>query len=292
MHKRSHSAKRGFTLMELLVVVSIIAILAALLLPAIAMIRSQAQRTACANRLRVCVGAFAAYASDSSGLMPKARTDTVTNRVWSQTIASFADQSGSRTELVNVKASVLVCPTYKRQKNPFNWTNWNGGNSPTGDLEIFGYGMNIWPLRNERITELSSTANAYYWYANLDDQSTYTLSHAPLSVRLSQVTAQTTRVLLTDSNQSNLQINPHTSSWEDADAAMASKNYHFDNPDVHVAMDGSDRRFSQAFFPADRHQGRANVAYYDGRVGSAAVKVTDSFELMLGVCYPERHRGF
>jgi len=49
--KRRATGVAGFTLMELLVVVAIITILAALLLPVVARAKAQAQRVQCVNNL-------------------------------------------------------------------------------------------------------------------------------------------------------------------------------------------------------------------------------------------------
>lgn len=59
----------GFTLVELLVVVSIIAILAAMLLPAIRLVRGAAQTAACAGNLRQIGIGILTYAEEHDGVL-------------------------------------------------------------------------------------------------------------------------------------------------------------------------------------------------------------------------------
>ena len=62
--------RKGFSLVELLVVVGIVALLIAMLLPALSQAKEQAQRTACAAQLRQLTAAVVAYGIENRGRVP------------------------------------------------------------------------------------------------------------------------------------------------------------------------------------------------------------------------------
>ncbi|HUS80191.1 MAG TPA: prepilin-type N-terminal cleavage/methylation domain-containing protein, partial [Armatimonadota bacterium] len=77
MRKRVLTAaqgRRGFTLVELLVVVAIIAILAAIILSVFARVRETGRQAACVSNLRQLVDAARMYADDHDRRLVPART--------------------------------------------------------------------------------------------------------------------------------------------------------------------------------------------------------------------------
>jgi prepilin-type N-terminal cleavage/methylation domain-containing protein/prepilin-type processing-associated H-X9-DG protein len=60
----------GFTLIELLTVIAIIAVLAALLLPALARVKEKGRRTACTQNLRQLGLSLALYVNDNQDMLP------------------------------------------------------------------------------------------------------------------------------------------------------------------------------------------------------------------------------
>ena len=62
--------RRGFTIIELLVVIGIIAILIGILLPALMQARRQAKDLACESNIRQISQALLIYATENQGLFP------------------------------------------------------------------------------------------------------------------------------------------------------------------------------------------------------------------------------
>jgi len=70
MHRAARRPAAGFTLLELLTVIAIIGILAALLFPTLGKVRETAQRTADANNLREILKAATLYATENNDRLP------------------------------------------------------------------------------------------------------------------------------------------------------------------------------------------------------------------------------
>ena len=93
--------KRGFTLMELLVVITIVAILASLLMLVIQMVRRMAITTTCSSNLRQVGLGCVAYANDWDGFYPAAsrpmrgNTTAATSDAWYDRIPDYLDGKGA-----------------------------------------------------------------------------------------------------------------------------------------------------------------------------------------------------
>src|SRR4051812_41644478 len=77
MPTRLFPRKYGFTLVELLVVIGIIALLISMLLPALNQARKQAESTQCLAQLRQCGQTLYIYANQNKGYFPTGVVDSV-----------------------------------------------------------------------------------------------------------------------------------------------------------------------------------------------------------------------
>jgi prepilin-type N-terminal cleavage/methylation domain-containing protein/prepilin-type processing-associated H-X9-DG protein len=117
----------GFTLIELLVVIGIIAILAAILLPALARSIESARRASCANNLKQFGIIFKMYSSESKdGAFPPPV------RYFPESLgclAAFAGEALHPEYWTDV--NIAVCPSDSRADNGEGWWIWRGwgGNS-------------------------------------------------------------------------------------------------------------------------------------------------------------------
>lgn len=110
--------KQGFTLVELLVTISIIALLMALLLPALRQAREAARTSVCLSNQRQVGVALASYAIDYGGVIPQPnwQTKAVGYHYWFKVIQGRLIGGGEGTEYIpapvasNENNPVMYCP--------------------------------------------------------------------------------------------------------------------------------------------------------------------------------------
>lgn len=146
--------KRAFTLVELLVVISIIALLLSILMPSLQKARKQAQSVVCMSKLKQLGLATSTYTTDNSNVLPPAEWNAGNLFYWDSFLNKYLGSTTSWTQIKQTK--YFSCPSASSQ-------------SKIGNISIGRtYGMNtylhsLWPSGGDvanpkkfKITQLPS----------------------------------------------------------------------------------------------------------------------------------------
>lgn len=104
-------ARRGFTLIEVLVALAIVAILMSILLPALGAVREAGRSAVCLSNLRQAALACLTYADENRGVGPAIGEPYGTWPNWALVVQTYAGAPGVTPAELYSTRSVLVCPT-------------------------------------------------------------------------------------------------------------------------------------------------------------------------------------
>jgi len=162
------NAQRGFTLIELLVVIAIIALLMAILMPALQSVKKQAKTVICQSNLKQWGTIFAMYTDDNNGFFPRR---TQSGGRWINVLFDYY----YREEKIRVcpMATKIKVPTYPPgasstlEAGGDTFTSWGKvGMTPNeqwGPIGTYGsYGINHWVYLAGQDPLYGQSAK-YYW---------------------------------------------------------------------------------------------------------------------------------
>ena len=285
------SRPRGFTLVELLVVIGIIALLISILLPSLQAARRAAQNVQCTSNLRQIASAAMLHAHDRKGYMPPASDHwMVVNahdrdktkfqyrddgwlKDWASALLPYLGKRGvdNFQDAPKEQAKIFQCPsdTWLDEPSEPGYRLWN---NVTHRYNPISYGVNadIASMTNERGLGHFSYDHWLGVYRGPKSYSGYNGSDygAPLNARLFKVHKPAETMLFADAGtrpshpmgKSGIESNEtlaYSSHWSGGGSLQ----------NMHLRQD-----YMPGKVPLQRHINRINIAFCDGHAETVMVK--------------------
>lgn len=266
-------ANRGFTLVELLVVIGIIAVLIAILLPALSAARRQANTVKCTAALKEIGQAFRMYSNNNKGYYPPTRHSVtapgptqLSNLRWPIMIAPYVHSQGKNmmvyTDIAQIRRNCVLwgCPEWTKS---FDYDK----SRPASDAEnvYIGYGMSPYVSYWEDGSKLLDMAT-YNWNGTTLARRGYVRENIWCRKPSSD------RLLIVDSQIDELGVGATIFNTKSATPT------HFQPYDAYSSADGArlaiDARHVKPGTPKDQAANRpsTNVLFCDGHVATVSVR--------------------
>lgn len=239
-HSRSQRRKKGFTLVELLVVIGIIALLISILLPALNKAREQAYQTKCANNMRQIYYSVMMYVNDNKNILPAIPAEQCPQGTTKYPMAWWM-QSQGMIDLTDGRMLPYMPPTLDARLQIFSCPD----DASTGDVRPMNAAGAVGPRNftysfNAEIDFNPNPPSGHY-----DNNFVWSSNNPPhSSINISTIRSTANKIMICEEK------------WPNDTSCQ------FVGPTVASGVDPND-------VPADRHNGYGNYCFCDGHIDRA-----------------------